>query len=120
MSPQKYNNFFHSCCNLRVSAFNISVQFRFTSFYFFFWSYKVKREISQGPKCTSQIWKSAVIGLRFFPLKSGDVRGAGTRDEPLRTSAWEATLWRAGNFWHINTSARLLLGFIPAALELYG
>ena len=35
-----------------------------------FWSYKVKREISQGPKCTSQIWKSAVIGLRFFPLKS--------------------------------------------------
>ena len=36
------------------------------------------------------IWKSAVIGLRFFPLKSADVRGAGTRDEPLRTSAWEA------------------------------
>ena len=26
----------------------------------------------------------------FFPLKSADVRGAGTRDEPLRTSAWEA------------------------------
>ena len=24
----------------------------------------------------------------FFPLKSADVRGAGTRDEPLRTSAW--------------------------------
>ena len=34
--------------------------------------------------------ESAVIGLRFFPLKSADVRGAGTRDEPLRTSAWEA------------------------------
>ena len=33
-----------------------------------------------------------MIGLRFFPLKSADVRGAGTRDEPLRTSAWEATL----------------------------
>ena len=49
------------------------------------------REISQGPKCTSQIWKSAVIGLRFFPLKSADVRGAGTRDEPRRTCAWEAT-----------------------------
>ena len=31
-----------------------------------------------------------MIGLRFFPLKSADVRGAGTRDEPLRTSAWEA------------------------------
>ena len=29
-----------------------------------------------------------MIGLRFFPLKSADVRGAGTRDEPLRTSAW--------------------------------
>ena len=31
-----------------------------------------------------------MIGLRFFPLKSADVFGAGTRDEPLRTSAWEA------------------------------
>ena len=27
----------------------------------------------------------------FFPLKSADVSGAGTRDEPLRKSAWEAT-----------------------------
>ena len=27
----------------------------------------------------------------LFLLKSADVRGAGTRDEPLRTSAWEAT-----------------------------
>ena len=26
----------------------------------------------------------------FFPLKSADVSGAGTRDEPVRTSAWEA------------------------------
>ena len=31
-----------------------------------------------------------MIGVRFFPLKPADVRGAGTRDEPLRTSAWEA------------------------------
>ena len=31
-----------------------------------------------------------MIGLRFFPLKSADVSGAGTRDQPLRTSAWEA------------------------------
>ena len=31
---------------------------------------------------------SAVIGLRFFPLKSEDVRG--TRDGLLRTSTWEA------------------------------
>ena len=33
-----------------------------------------------------------MIGLRFFSLKSADARGAGTRDEPLKTSAWEATL----------------------------
>ena len=33
-----------------------------------------------------------MIGLRFFSLKSADVRGAGTRDEPLRTSAWEADI----------------------------
>ena len=26
----------------------------------------------------------------FFPLKSADVSGQGTRQEPLRTSAWEA------------------------------
>ena len=32
-----------------------------------------------------------MIGLRFFSFKSADVRGAGMRDEPLRTSAWEAT-----------------------------
>ena len=31
-----------------------------------------------------------MIGIRFFLLTSADVRGAGTRDEPLRTSAWEA------------------------------
>ena len=37
-----------------------------------------------------------MIGLRFFPLKSADVRGAGTRDEPLRTSAWEATVLPQG------------------------
>ena len=76
-----------------------------------FWSYKVKREISQGPKCTSQIWKSAVIGLRLFPLKSAGVRGAGKRDESLRTSVWEATLYPSwinvrvftffgGKFWY--------------------
>ena len=32
-----------------------------------------------------------MIGLGFLPLKSADARGAGTRDEPLRMSAWEAT-----------------------------
>ena len=35
----------------------------------------MKRKISQSPKCTSQIWKSAVIGLRFFPLKSAAFMG---------------------------------------------
>ena len=30
--------------------------------------------------------------LRFLPIVSADVRGAGTRYEPLRMSAWEATL----------------------------
>ena len=30
-----------------------------------------------------------MIGLRFFPLKSADVRGAGMHDEALRTTAWE-------------------------------
>ena len=30
--------------------------------------------------------------LRFSPLVSADVRGAGTRYEPLRRYAWEATL----------------------------
>ena len=37
-----------------------------------------------------RMWKSAVTGLHFLPLDSADVCGAGTRDEPLRTSAWEA------------------------------
>ena len=31
-----------------------------------------------------------MIGLRFFPLKSADVRGEGTRDARLRMSAGEA------------------------------
>ena len=39
-----------------------------------------------------------MIGLRFFPLKSADVSGAGTPEETLRTSAWEAgalvTVWK--------------------------
>ena len=30
-----------------------------------------------------------MIGLRFFPLKSADVRGEGTRDARLRTNAGE-------------------------------
>ena len=54
---------------------------------------EVSREISQGPKCTSQILKCAVIGLRFFPLVSAVVySGTGTRAEPLTTSAREANI----------------------------
>ena len=30
--------------------------------------------------------------VRFFPLKSADVSGAGTCDARLRTSAWEASV----------------------------
>ena len=52
----------------------------------------VLREIFHSPKCTSQIWKCTVIGLRLLPLDSADVCGARTRDVPLRTSAWEATV----------------------------
>ena len=33
-----------------------------------------------------------MIGLCFLPLDSADASEAGTGDEPLRTSAWEATL----------------------------
>ena len=32
---------------------------------------------------------------KFFPLKSADVSGAGTRDEPIRTSAGEANMYQA-------------------------
>ena len=38
-----------------------------------------------------------MIGLRFFPLNSADIRGAGTSGIPLRTSAWEATTCDAKN-----------------------
>ena len=34
--------------------------------------------------------------MYVFPLKSADVRGPETRDEPLRTSAWEATVLPQG------------------------
>ena len=38
-----------------------------------------------------RIWKSAVIGLRFLLFEAADVCGAGTRDDPLRKSGWEAS-----------------------------
>ena len=33
-----------------------------------------------------------MIGLRLIPLVSADVSEEGTRDEPLRTSSWEANM----------------------------
>ena len=52
----------------------------------------------------------AVIGLRYFPLKSADVRGAGTCDEPLRMSAWEAAVEQAISYFTvIGVSKQLLL-----------
>ena len=38
--------------------------------------------ISQGVKCTSPIWKCAVISLCFSKLVSADVRWGGLGDEP--------------------------------------
>ena len=36
--------------------------------------------------------RSSLGSLRFLPLVSADIRGAGERYEPLRLSAWDATL----------------------------
>ena len=67
---------------------------------------EVSAETFQGPKCTSQIRKCTVIGLRILPPDSEDICGAGTRDEPLRTSAWEATVSIAVNLCLCGTGAR--------------
>ena len=70
--------------------------------------------------------ESMLIGLfrqrqfadeRKWLFVSADVRGAGTRDEPLRTSAWEATSYsdfvlsyNVGHFWaHANYPPPLVL-----------
>ena len=47
-----------------------------------------------------------MIGLRFFPLKSADVRGVGKRDKPLRTSAWEASIAQEIEKMEIKTGGR--------------
>ena len=47
-------------------------------------------KISQGPKCTSQVWKCAVIGLCSLPLNLADVSGTGTCVETLTMTAWDA------------------------------
>ena len=39
----------------------------------------------------------------FFPLKSADVSRGGTREEPLRTSAWEATVSKDLAHFMLNT-----------------
>ena len=37
----------------------------------------------------------SAVDERKWLFVSADVRGAGTRDEPLRTSAWEAMMTKA-------------------------
>ena len=59
----------------------------------------VSREISQGPKCTSQIWKCAVIGLPFFPLASADVCRGGLRHEPEEHLRGSANVATCGKLW---------------------
>ena len=73
--------------------------------------------MSLGPKCTSQIWKSAVIGLCFFPLKSADVSGAWTRDEPLRTSEWEAKNYPSKNFAGSNWTYQMSVSIQEMSLK---
>ena len=53
-----------------------------------------------------------MIGLRYFPLKSADDSGAGTRDEPVRTSAWEAR-----HYTEIKGSIRK--GYLDFRLQVY-
>ena len=54
------------------------------------------------PRSGSLLWLVFV----FFPLKSADVSGAGTHDEPLRTSAWKATAARVSQTWRSWISQR--------------
>ena len=84
-----------------------------------FWRW-VSREISQGPKCTSQIWKCTVTGLRFLPLQSADVSGEGTHDEPLRTSAWKVICYAdlCGSFW-IHNLRYLLVSACTVTLKKF-
>ncbi|CAH3125313.1 unnamed protein product [Porites lobata] len=51
--------------------------------------------------CTPLDASSLEKGSRTYykqPTQSADVRGAGTRDEPLRTSAWEANTGDQGTY----------------------
>ena len=120
MSTQKYNNPFHSCCNLRASTFNISVQFRFTSFYFFSGaiksSVKFLKVQSVLPRSGSLLWLVYV----FFRSSQETFLGQERVTNPLERLRGWLPCGGLEIFSHINTSARLLLGFIPAALELYG
>ena len=73
-----------------------------------------------------------MIGLRFFPFKSADVRGAGTHDKPLRTSAWEASAFgpsitgnpiaRVLNIRHVKlteSTTRLSKNVLPSIVVAY-
>ena len=79
-----------------MSFFSVSV--RSSPFFFLIFS-GVSREISQGPKCTFQIWKCAVIGLLFFPLASADVCRGGLRHEPKERLRGSANVAAFGNLW---------------------
>lgn len=61
-------------------------------------------KISQGLKCTSRIWKSAVIGLHKFQFVSADIcRGGKIAWQVTRMSAQEAN-WVAKLFEIIITN----------------
>ena len=59
-------------------------------------------------------WLSQNKGERKWLMVEADVRGVGTRDEPLRTFAWEArVLWTWGSISCniIDLSIHTLLSF---------
>ena len=49
-------------------------------------------EIARSPKHSGDVRRKVDICHSLLPLVSEDVRRAGTLGEPLRTSAWKATI----------------------------
>lgn len=49
-------------------------------------------EIARSPKHSGDVRRKVDISHSLLPLVSEDVRRAGTLGEPLRTSAWKATI----------------------------
>ena len=50
---------------------------------------KVSRELSPGPKCTSQIWVCCAWSTFFFLFFSADVCGSGTPDKTSKTKLYK-------------------------------